>query len=73
MCIPVTAAWRILGLRLEETASSGKPTGGGSSAWWLAEELTNPRHKKTSLLRTVTQDLGIEGVLVNTVMNLRVT
>jgi len=42
---------------------SWQPRRGGPPAWWLGEGLTTPRRKKKSLLRNVTQGLGIGGLL----------
>jgi len=57
--VPVTAAWRVVILRMEETASryggklriywissDGQPTRVGPSIWVLYEGLTTPRRKK---------------------------
>jgi len=73
--VPVTTAWRVLGLRMEETAyrygrymwtywisSRGQPTSGGPPARDLRTK--TPYRKKKSLLRNVTQ--GIGRALVNT-------
>jgi hypothetical protein len=73
---PVTTAWRILGLRIEETTSNikrsweytelssrGQQTRGDLPAWVLSEGLTTPHHKVNSLLGNVTEDLRIGGLL----------
>jgi len=72
MCVRVTTTWRVLWLRVEETASRyggqlricgmysrGQPIRCGSPAWVLGEGLTTPHRENTSFLRNVTQGLGI--------------
>jgi hypothetical protein len=63
VCVPVTTAWRILGLRMEESCrvsnkQSRTTNKGWSSSLSLGEELITPHLKKNSLLRNVTQALG---------------
>jgi hypothetical protein len=68
---PVTTAWGVLRLRIEETASRyggqlriywissrGQPTVGGLPAWGLGGRLTNPHCKTPKLLRNVLKSLG---------------
>jgi hypothetical protein len=67
----VTTTFRVLGLRVKETASRykgwlqiyrisscGQPTAGGPPVWGLGGELTTLHHKTQYLLRNTTHSLG---------------
>jgi hypothetical protein len=65
--VPVTTAWRVLRLRMEERppymeriywiSSRGQSTRGGPPACGLGEVLTTPRRKKKFMLRNTLQSL----------------